>query len=198
MTHRIVTSVVTLVVLLFVAAALVFALAVSARTPRSHDAPPSVPHPLTAETVVCRACHSAAGGSMPVTHRDFSDASCTACHTQTPATRVPHTEAMGDGRCVLCHGDPALEYGMPQDHLALGYVSCTFCHQVNATQARVQPQEAGVSALPAPAIAHPINGAFATCLHCHRVGSEPSLPASHRAFGGDTCRYLCHLAGTGG
>ncbi len=198
MTHKVVSGAVGLVVLVFVAAALVFAWSVAARAPRADGGPPPVPHPVSAETAVCHACHSVAGGSTPVTHRDFSDGSCTACHEREPAARVPHSVAMGDGRCVLCHGDPTLELGMPPDHLEPGLTHCTFCHLEQASKSQVQPQEAGVSALPAPAIGHPVGGAFATCLHCHRVGSEPSLPRSHASFGADTCRYLCHLTGTGG
>ncbi len=156
-----------------------------------------MPHPVSAATAACGSCHAAAEGAAPVTHREFSAASCTTCHPAVPATRVPHTLAMGDERCVLCHGDPALELGMPRDHLAYTRQRCSFCHQEDQKRADVQPREAGVSALPAPAIDHPVGGAFATCLHCHRVGSDPSLPASHRAFGGDTCRYLCHLTGGG-
>jgi hypothetical protein len=191
----VVTSVVGLVVLLFVAAALVFAWAVAARTPSANDPLPSVPHPVAAQSAACGRCHSVADGTAPPTHRRFADDSCTACHAVGPATRVPHTVAMGDTRCVLCHGDPALELGMPADHLTMPEKECTFCHEEDARRAGVQPAPAGVSVLPAPDIDHPVSGAFATCLHCHRVGSEPLLPASHEAFGADTCRFLCHLRG---
>jgi len=197
-THRIVTSVVALVALLFVAACLAFAWAVVARAPDADaDPPPAVPHPVASANADCGRCHSSATGTAPVTHRDFGDAGCTACHAVRVAVRVPHSVAMGDERCVLCHGDPALELGMPEDHLTMPEKECAFCHAEDARRADVQPAPAGVSALPAPDIDHPVNGAFATCLHCHRVGSEPVLPASHEAFGADTCRFICHLRGSG-
>jgi hypothetical protein len=73
---------------------------------------------------------------------------------------------------------------------------CAFCHPADPKRNQ-QPAAAGVSALKAPRINHAVTGAFATCVHCHRVGGQPSLPASHEAFGEDTCRFVCHFRAAG-
>ena len=148
------------------------------------------------QTADCGRCHSVSADTLPVTHRNFPTSSCEACHDTVPAPLVPHATAGLDERCVTCHGDPALELGMPASHLAYRVQRCAFCHAGNPKQIQ-QPPAAGVAALPAPEVTHPVSGAFATCLYCHRIGGKPSLPANHRSFNENTCRYVCHFRGAG-
>jgi len=198
MTHKIVSVVVGLVLLLFVAAALAFAWSVSARAPETAGGPAAaaIPHPVDQATASCRQCHTVAAGTLPVTHRDFPASSCEACHETLPTTRVPHAATGLEDKCVLCHGDPSLPLGMPASHLTFRVQRCAFCHAPDPKRGQ-QPAAAGVSALKAPQINHPVTGAFATCVHCHRAGGQPSLPASHEAFGEDACRFVCHFRGSG-
>ena len=108
MTHKIVSIVVGLVLLLFVGAALAFAWSVSARAPEraGGQAAPAIPHPVDQATASCGQCHTVAAGTLPVTHRDFPTSSCEACHETLPTTRVPHAATGLEDKCVLCHGDP--------------------------------------------------------------------------------------------
>ena len=195
MTHKIVSIVVGLVLLLFVGAALAFAWSVSARAPEAAREPANaIPHPVDQTVADCGRCHTVSGDTLPVTHRDFSASSCVACHDARPAVRVPHAVAELEDKCVLCHGDPAQPLGMPASHLGLRVERCTFCHLPDPRRDQ-QPAAAGESAKKAPGISHPVNGAFTTCLYCHRLEGEPVLPASHEAFGEDTCRFVCHFRG---
>lgn len=240
MTHKIVSIVVGLVLLLFIGAALAFSWSVSARAPKQSgsSAAPSIPHGVTGDkvdcvgchetaglpashasytirdcrschsragmvaiphpvdeaTADCGRCHTIAGGALPVTHRQFPDSSCTACHDTQATPRIPHAAAGLGDKCVLCHGDPSQELGMPASHLSFRVKRCTFCHVADPKQTR-QPAAAGESAKKAPDIGHPVKGAFTTCVYCHRVGGQPSMPASHEAFGEDTCRFVCHFRG---
>ena len=120
MTHKIVSIVVGLVLLLFVGAALAFAWSVSARAPEraGRQAAPAIPHPVDQATASCGQCHTVAAGTLPVTHRDFPTSSCEACHDALPTTRVPHAATGLEDKCVLCHGDPSLPLGMPAAHLS--------------------------------------------------------------------------------
>ena len=155
-----------------------------------------IPHPVDQETADCGKCHSVSADTLPVTHRNFPTSSCEACHDTVPPAVVPHATAGLEERCVTCHGDPALKLGMPADHLTYRVQRCAFCHAGNPKQIQ-QPPAAGVAALPAPEVTHPVSGAFATCLYCHRIGGKPSLPANHRSFGENTCRFVCHFRSTG-
>jgi len=198
MTHKIVSAVVGLVLLLFVAAALAFAWSVSARAPETPggSVARAIPHPVDQATAACRQCHTGAAGTLPVTHREFPTTSCGACHETLPTTPIPHAVAGLEDKCVLCHGDPSLPLGMPASHLAFRVQRCAFCHAPDPRRDS-QPAAAGVSAQKAPGIDHPVTGAFATCSYCHRAGGQPSLPASHEAFAEDTCRFVCHFRGAG-
>jgi hypothetical protein len=198
MTHKIVSIVVGLVLLLFVGAALAFAWSVSARAPESAGGPaaPAIPHPVDQATASCGQCHAFTAGTLPVTHRDFASSSCEACHDAQPTKRVPHATAGLENKCALCHGDPSLPLGMPASHRTYRVQRCAFCHAPDPKRSR-QPAAAGVSAQIAPRIKHPVAGAFATCVNCHRAGGQPSLPASHEAFGEDTCRFVCHFRAAG-
>ena len=243
MTHKIVSAVVGLVLVVLIAAACAFAWAVSAKVPVTAGSPAAaaaiphgvtgdkadcvschpvaklpashadfnvgdcrschgqagkvgIPHPVDQRTADCGRCHTVSADTLPVTHRNFPTSSCEACHDTVFATMVPHATAGLEERCVTCHGDPALELGMPASHLAFRVQRCAFCHAGNPKQIQ-QPPAAGVAALQAPKVTHPVSGAFATCLYCHRIGGKPSLPANHRSFGENTCRYVCHFRGAG-
>lgn len=196
MTHKIVSVVVGLVLLLFVGAALAFAWSVSARAPTTAGRPEVIPHPVDQATASCGQCHTVAPGTLPATHRSFSSSSCEACHDAQPTTRVPHAVAGLEDKCVLCHGDSSLPLGMPASHLSYRVKRCAFCHAADPRRNR-RPAAAGVWAQKAPRIKHPVTGAFATCVHCHRAGGQPSLPESHEAFGENTCRFVCHFRSAG-
>jgi cytochrome c553 len=198
MTHKIVSVVVGLVLLLFVGAALAFAWSVSARAPEmaGRRAAPAIPHPVDQATASCGQCHAVTAGTLPVTHRGFPTSSCEACHETLPTRLVPHAAATLEDKCVLCHGDPSLPLGMPASHLSYRVKRCAFCHAADPKR-NLQPAAAGMSAQKAPRIKHPVTGAFATCTYCHRAGGQPSLPASHEAFGENTCRFVCHFRSAG-
>ncbi len=85
MNHRIVSGVISFLLLLFVTAALLFA--VSVRPLRLPEAPIStrpaqVPHELGGAYASCRGCHRNGGGALvpPATHRQFGSNTCTSCH----------------------------------------------------------------------------------------------------------------------
>ena len=243
MTHKIVSAVVGLVLVVLIAAACTFAWAVSARAPVTAGAPAAapaiphgvtgdkadcvkchgtsklpashtdfdvgdcrschgepgragIPHPVDRQTAACGRCHSASAGTLPVTHRNFPVSSCEACHDTQPPTNVPHATAGLEERCMTCHGDPAQRLGMPASHLTFRVQRCSFCHRAEPNQIQ-QPPAAGVAALPAPKVTHSVSDAFANCLYCHRIGGKPSLPANHRSFNEDTCRYVCHFREAG-
>ena len=179
MTHKIVSVVVGLVLLLFVGAALAFAWSVSARAPEmaGRQAAPAIAHPVDQATASCGQCHAVTAGTLPT-------------------TLVPHAAATLEDKCVLCHGDPSLPLGMPASHVSYRVKRCAFCHAADPKR-NLQPEAAGMSAQKAPRIKHPVTGAFATCTYCHRAGGQPSLPASHEAFGENTCRFVCHFRSAG-
>lgn len=193
MTHRIVSAVVALILALFVTAALLFAWAMELRVQAAAAQLPSmgVPHPVTGSGAKCERCHNERANTLPVTHRLFSKGDCVSCHPPLSVAAVPHTISMGNARCLLCHGDPSQDLGMPKSHLLPGYEGCAFCHAVSTQLADKQPRPAGESKKTKPDITHPVTGAFQNCLYCHRIGGEPAMPQSHRAFTEDTCT-LCH------
>jgi hypothetical protein len=198
-THKIVSAVVGLVVVLFAGAALLFAWCVSARAPEPKAAAPApaIPHAVDASTADCGTCHQTGSGTLPVTHRAFPAGACAGCHPAERAVRIPHSVSMGDARCVLCHGESDEPLAMPASHRGFEDVRCAFCHPQDAGRATLQPPAAGESAKKAPAIRHPVKGLFEDCLSCHEIGGRPSMPESHRAFGGDTCRFVCHFRPAG-
>jgi hypothetical protein len=81
---------------------------------------------------------------------------------------------------------------MPSDHVTFKERGCLFCHYSDGAKASIEPRPAGAAARARPELTHPVSGAFAHCLYCHRIGSEPSLPANHRAFAEETC-VSCHF-----
>jgi hypothetical protein len=192
MNHRIVTFVVGVIVFLLATTALAFAWSISARVPATLSQSPTTdtPHPVTGANADCIACH-ARDWKMPVTHRYFTNDSCRSCHFAKPVVLVPHSVSMGNSRCPLCHGDPDSDFGMPRDHLAFKEKRCLFCHEGSAAHAFTAPRPAGPSSRTKPTLTHPVTGAFAHCLYCHRIGSNPSLPRSHEAFAQETCLW-CH------
>jgi hypothetical protein len=85
MNHRIVSGVITFVVLFFVTLALGFgqgarprALAGAVRPGR----PAAIPHALGAEYATCADCHTIGGAALalPATHRSFQAKGCHLCH----------------------------------------------------------------------------------------------------------------------
>jgi hypothetical protein len=190
--HRIVNAVIGVIVIMLVGIALAFAWSVQARVPRSavRTTPVTIPHPVTVRNDACTLCHSGAG--VPLTHRYFTNSACSACHAPRPITLVPHSVSMGNTRCPLCHGDAKADLGMPADHLTFHEKRCLFCHDGDGAKASIEPKPAGASANVKPALTHPITGAFAHCLYCHRIGSNPSLPRSHESFAEETCVW-CHV-----
>ena len=194
MHHRIVSRVVILLLVLFVAAAALFALAASARSRlvaspvHRHDNP----HADIERTLECGECHTVALGTIPVTHRGYSAAACNSCHQQTPRVLVPHAITMGDERCLLCHGDPRRDHGIPVGHLSYETRECLLCHPVAPGRSDRQPPPAGLSRAYAVDIPHPLGGFFGDCLFCHHMeGEHNSLPENHRRFEIDVCTE-CH------
>jgi len=83
MNHRIVSAVISLVVLLFVAAALLFAVGV--RPPiqvASTGKPAAIPHGQTEDYARCTDCHGPGEGAvaLPPTHRRYAPTTCALCH----------------------------------------------------------------------------------------------------------------------
>ena len=192
MNHRIVTAVVGLIIAMLVGTALAFAWSIQARVPQSaaQMMPVTIPHPISARNDACTHCHS--GADVPLTHRYFTDSSCASCHPPRAITLVPHSVSMGNTRCPICHGAYDSDLSMPSDHLAFREKRCLFCHDVDASKASTEPAAAGVAAGVVPALTHPVTGAFAHCLYCHRIGGNPSLPRSHESFAEETCGW-CHV-----
>jgi cytochrome c553 len=200
-THKVVSAVVGVIVLLFVAAAVAFAWSVAARAPeataQAQAGPADVPHGIEAAAADCSRCHRVSEGSLPLTHREFPLGACANCHALRRPVAIPHTVSMGEDRCVLCHGEAGAPLGMPADHRSYEGVSCVFCHPQNERRASVQPPPAGESAKQAPPVRHAVTGIFKDCLTCHEVDGRPPMPASHLGFGGDTCRFVCHFRAGG-
>jgi hypothetical protein len=193
MNHRIVTAVVTTIIALLVATSLAFAWSIEARVAASKvvAVPVTIPHPVSPRNDACTGCHNGTG--VPPTHRYFVNAACQSCHSSRVVTLVPHSISMGDARCPLCHGDPDSDLGIPRDHLAFHEQQrCLFCHDVDGAKASTEPTVAGVAARALPPLTHPLSGAFAHCLYCHRIGGTPVLPASHISFTEESCRW-CHV-----
>ena len=89
MNHRIVSGVLALLLLLFSAAALLFAASVRPlRLPEVQVSarPAPVPHEQGGTYTACRKCHRAEGGAMvpPGTHRKFRSTTCSTCHLSAP------------------------------------------------------------------------------------------------------------------
>jgi len=87
--HRIVSGVLALLLLLFAAAALLFAASVRPlRLPEVQVSarPAPIPHEQGGAYTTCRACHRAGGGAMvpPGTHRKFRPNTCSTCHLSAP------------------------------------------------------------------------------------------------------------------
>ena len=193
MNHRIVSAVVGLIIVMLAGTAFAFAWSIQARVPASAAQTiwVTIPHPISARNDACTHCHFGAG--VPPTHRYFTNRACPSCHAPRPITLVPHSASMGNERCPICHGDPDSDYSMPSDHLAFQEKRCLFCHDADGAKASTEPTAVGVAAGVLPRLTHPVIGAFAHCLYCHRIGSKPSLPRSHAYFTEDTCGW-CHTA----
>jgi hypothetical protein len=89
MNHRIVSGVLAFLLLLFVTAALLFAVGVRPLRPPGDQvsarlAP--VPHELSGAYAACRDCHAHGGGAAvpPGTHRKFRLNTCSTCHHSAP------------------------------------------------------------------------------------------------------------------
>ncbi len=197
MHHRIVSTVVTIIVALFVVAAVLFAIVAESVAPLSHAiAAPDNPHPAAAETEPCLDCHTTELRSIPTTHRHFSLSTCGWCHRPSELVHVPHSIAMGDSRCPLCHGEPARDFGMPTSHLRYESGECLLCHPGNPDKDTEIPPPAGLSKSPAASIPHVLDGVFEDCSYCHHVIARSTLPENHRDFAVGTCRD-CHEDGAG-
>ena len=120
MNHRIVSRVVTLIAVLFVAVAVMFALVIDARDPAAAHAPlaQAVPHPVAGEASACGECHTLDDDSLPLTHRYYAWTTCEGCHPLAHPPLVPHGTAMELARCMLCHSDAASDNGVSPSHLA--------------------------------------------------------------------------------
>ena len=195
MNHKIVTAVVGLIIVLFVASAFGFAWAVQVRAPQTAGRADAalVPHPVNEDTKECVGCHVPSTDRIPPTHRYYTSETCLTCHDWRPLRSVPHAVSMGDARCVLCHGDPGQDLGMPRSHLLYTEKRCSFCHAPDPEKVAREPKPAGESLRVKPNLTHPVTDAFENCLYCHRVGGTPSLPESHVAFEQETCTW-CHVA----
>lgn len=80
MNHRIVSGIIAVVVLVFVGAALLFAL--RAGPLEGSRGSVAVPHGLDGDHAECLACHAPGGPATPVppTHRSFTGTTCSVCH----------------------------------------------------------------------------------------------------------------------
>jgi transcription elongation factor Elf1 len=192
--HRIVSTLVVVIVALFAVAAAAFTWTASATAPLTGAAAaPGNPHPPARRTESCMECHSAELGTIPATHRNFSLKTCESCHQTIEAVRVPHSVAMGDSRCPLCHGEPARDFGMPAGHLQYKTEECLLCHPVSADNYDKEPEPAGLSKSPANVTPHVLDGVFEDCDYCHHTELQSTLPESHKDFALDTCDE-CHGA----
>ncbi|HET6351716.1 MAG TPA: hypothetical protein VFG89_06290 [Coriobacteriia bacterium] len=198
MNHRIVTAVVIVIVSLFALAAGLFAWSLQAVTPPHSvvGAAPADPHPPIRQTQDCLECHRVESGTMPVTHRTFTRATCSKCHAASVPVLVPHSVSMGDIRCPECHSDPNRDHGMPRNHLRYTSGQCLLCHPLDSDNYAKTPGPAGLAAESAGTIPHPTNRYFFDCTYCHQVGLRDSLPANHRDFAAETC-LDCHRVAAG-
>lgn len=193
MNHRIVSTVVVIIVALFAGAAGLFAWTAYVVAPPT-DAPgyaPDDPHPPAELTDPCLDCHTVEDQTIPLTHRNFRVETCSLCHRPAVRVLVPHSITMGNERCPLCHGEPARDLGMPVSHLRFETDDCLLCHPVDTRYADREPQAAGLSLSPASDVPHPEDGIFAVCAECHHVEPRSSLPANHKDFSQETCTE-CH------
>lgn len=196
MNHRIVSTVVIIIVTMFSAAALLFTWAAVLVAPADGAVyAPADPHPPARRTADCVGCHTVGDGSIPVTHRNYRVETCSACHRPSVRRLVPHAITMGESRCVLCHGEPARDLGMPVSHLRFESGECLLCHPVDHRFYDRQPAPAGLSLNFAADIAHPLGGVFEDCDGCHHVEARSTLPDNHREFAVETCMD-CHETGT--
>lgn len=192
MNHRIVSTVVTIIVALFAVAAGLFAwVAVSVTPPNGVVHVPDDPHPPAPETEACLQCHTVDDGTIPVTHRNYQVETCGWCHRPSIRVLVPHTVAMGEERCVLCHGEPGRDLGMPEGHLRFESDGCLLCHPVDERFSHRRPAPAGLSLAYAQPAPHPVDGIFERCDYCHHVEPRANLPENHRDFAVETCTD-CH------
>ena len=192
MNHRIVSTVVTMILVLFVGAVVLFAGTASSIAPLVGAASaPNDPHPPSRQTAACNECHDVEQDTIPTTHRNFGLGTCSSCHRASEPVLVPHSIAMGSDHCVLCHGEPARDFGMPVSHLKYAPGECLLCHPVNADKYDVEPSPAGLSRTPADSAPHALDGIFKNCSYCHHVASKSTLPESHRDFTAEMCGD-CH------
>ena len=193
MNHRIVSTVVLIIVALFVGAAALFAWTATAITPPDwHSIPaPDNPHPPAKHTDPCLECHNLQRASIPVTHRHYGVDTCGSCHRQAVRVLVPHSIEMGDARCPLCHGEPARDLGVPESHLRYESGECLLCHPVDDRFRTRQPAPAGLSRSHTDPIPHATDGIFEDCDYCHHVEPRSTLPDNHRDFAPETC-LECH------
>lgn len=195
MHHRIVSTVVALIVALFTFASVLFAWATATLAPLPE--PPFIPenpHAPLRRTQPCLECHNTDLGTIPITHRRFDVHTCDSCHRQAPRLLVPHSVTMGDERCLFCHGEPTRDLGIPESHLRYETRECLICHPVDGRYYDRQPAPAGLFRRPANPIPHPRDGIFEDCFYCHQIGEPDTLPVNHRRFGLDTCTE-CHEPG---
>jgi hypothetical protein len=194
--HRIVSTVVMIIVAMFIGATALFAWAATIVAPPESGASyaPENPHPPSRRTEPCLDCHTPDAGTIPVTHRNYPVETCASCHRQAPRVLVPHSVGMGDARCPLCHGEPARDLGIPESHLRYETGECLLCHPVDPDSYYKQPPPAGLSLSYAAPIPHVTDDIFADCSYCHHLGPRRSLPENHRDFALETCMD-CHEPG---
>lgn len=82
MNHRIVSGVIALLLLLFLTAALLFAVSVRSPEVQASAMPAQVPHEQGGAHASCRGCHRVGGDVLvlPRTHGQFSLNTCATCH----------------------------------------------------------------------------------------------------------------------
>lgn len=193
MNHRIVSVSVLLIIGMFAVAAFVFAGTIDIRLPFTASGPQvaPIPHPRAALDSDCSECHRIDEGTLPVTHRNYSQQTCRSCHRLSPPVLIPHSVELGETGCPLCHADPNRNLGMPRSHLTYPERQCMFCHSVEERRAGVEPRRANVWRSPAPDITHETTGIFSDCISCHDVDGTPPMPPNHERFEAETCVW-CH------
>jgi hypothetical protein len=198
MNYRLTHTLVGIVTLSLISAAIAFSFVVTAsnragaEAPESRSAIPAIGHPVDDSMADCVRCHVPGQDDLPPSHATYGVTACLTCHQVAEATEgsqetqagpVPHPVVEPYGNCVDCHAIGG-NLSMPQDHAGYTNEVCTNCHTGPAAEA----SGGGVG----PSVPHEVTGSYANCESCHAPDTgHLAVPENHTGFTNETCTN-CH------
>lgn len=173
MNYRLTHTLVGIVTVALISAAIAFSFVVTAynragaEAPESRSAIPTIGHPVDDSMADCARCHVPGQDGLPPSHATYGAATCLTCH---PVAEASPLEDEGAASTALPAGTQSPEATAP----------------AAAGQATEGPQEAQAGPVPHPAVESYVN-----CVDCHAIGGNLSMPQDHAGYTNEVCTG-CH------